>query len=209
MDDFRVLNRDGLRWPDEFVRHKVLDLLGDLALLGMPIEGHLVVERGGHALHQRFVRALLEHPSHWTVENQAPQPPPRGGRAARRAGARLGLRRALLVLEGLELSRQLGCGRGVGERDAHAARADLAGARVRVPVLPGHAAFDRVQRRAARQAEAQAERRAERERRLRLDEQAAAPSVVAYSQRGTPWAWKSTSSRTSRRRKRRWLGCGR
>jgi len=71
MDDFRVLNRDGLRWPDEFVRHKVLDLLGDLALLGMPIEGHLVVERGGHALHQRFVRALLEHPSHWTVETEA------------------------------------------------------------------------------------------------------------------------------------------
>jgi UDP-3-O-[3-hydroxymyristoyl] N-acetylglucosamine deacetylase len=73
MDDFRVLNRDGLRWPDEFVRHKVLDLLGDLALLGMPIEGHLVVERGGHALHQRFVRALLEHPTHWTVEAGSPR----------------------------------------------------------------------------------------------------------------------------------------
>jgi UDP-3-O-[3-hydroxymyristoyl] N-acetylglucosamine deacetylase len=79
MDDFRVLNRDGLRWPDEFVRHKVLDLLGDLALLGMPIEGHLVVERGGHALHQRFVRALLEHPSHWTVETASPST----GRVAR------------------------------------------------------------------------------------------------------------------------------
>jgi UDP-3-O-[3-hydroxymyristoyl] N-acetylglucosamine deacetylase len=72
MDDVRVLNCDGLRWPDEFVRHKVLDLLGDLALLGMPIEGHLVVERGGHALHQRFVRALLEHPSHWTIESEVP-----------------------------------------------------------------------------------------------------------------------------------------
>lgn len=71
MDDFRVLNRDGLRWADEFVRHKALDLVGDLALLGMPVEGHLVVERGGHALHQRFVRALLEHPSHWTIETEA------------------------------------------------------------------------------------------------------------------------------------------
>ena len=71
MDDFRVLNRDGLRWPDEFVRHKVLDLLGDLALVGMPIEGHLVVERGGHALHQRFVQALVEQPSHWTAEVEA------------------------------------------------------------------------------------------------------------------------------------------
>jgi UDP-3-O-[3-hydroxymyristoyl] N-acetylglucosamine deacetylase len=88
MDDFRVLNRDGLRWPDEFVRHKVLDLLGDLALLGMPIEGHLVVERGGHALHQRFVRALLESPTHWTVENESTGV----GRAARirnAAGARV------------------------------------------------------------------------------------------------------------------------
>jgi UDP-3-O-[3-hydroxymyristoyl] N-acetylglucosamine deacetylase len=72
MDDFRVLNRDGLRWPDEFVRHKLLDLLGDLALLGMPIRGHLTVERGGHALHQRFVRALLEHPTHWTVDADVP-----------------------------------------------------------------------------------------------------------------------------------------
>jgi len=68
MDDYRVLNRDGLRWPDEFVRHKVLDLLGDLALLGMPVEGHIVVERGGHALHQRFVHALLDHPDHWKIE---------------------------------------------------------------------------------------------------------------------------------------------
>ncbi len=81
MDEFRVLNRDGLRWPDEFVRHKVLDLLGDLALLGMPIEGHVVVERGGHALHQRFVRALIEQPGHWSVESEAPF-------ARRAAGAR-------------------------------------------------------------------------------------------------------------------------
>ena len=107
MDDFRVLNRDGLRWPDEFVRHKVLDLLGDLALLGMPIEGHLVVERGGHALHQRFVRALLEHPSHWTVETRR-RLARRVARASGRAGARIGLSRPpRLVLDGLlELSRQ-------------------------------------------------------------------------------------------------------
>ena len=72
MDEFRVLNRDGLRWSDEFVRHKALDLLGDLALLGLPLEGHVVVERGGHALHQRLVRALLEQPSHWTIESGLP-----------------------------------------------------------------------------------------------------------------------------------------
>ena len=73
MDDFRVLNRDGLRWSDEFVRHKALDLIGDLALLGIPLEGHVVVERGGHALHQRLVRALLDQPSHWTIESELPR----------------------------------------------------------------------------------------------------------------------------------------
>jgi UDP-3-O-[3-hydroxymyristoyl] N-acetylglucosamine deacetylase len=67
MDEFRVLNRDGLRWPDEFVRHKVLDLLGDLSLLGTALEGHIVVERGGHALHQRFVEALLQNRDHWEI----------------------------------------------------------------------------------------------------------------------------------------------
>jgi UDP-3-O-[3-hydroxymyristoyl] N-acetylglucosamine deacetylase len=54
----RVLNRGGLRFPDEFVRHKALDLIGDLALLGARVQGHVRVERGGHALHQRLVAAL-------------------------------------------------------------------------------------------------------------------------------------------------------
>ncbi|RIL05455.1 MAG: UDP-3-O-[3-hydroxymyristoyl] N-acetylglucosamine deacetylase [Proteobacteria bacterium] len=58
LDGSRVLNRDGLRFPDEFVRHKVLDLLGDLALLGVRVEGHVKVERGGHALHQKLVEKL-------------------------------------------------------------------------------------------------------------------------------------------------------
>jgi UDP-3-O-[3-hydroxymyristoyl] N-acetylglucosamine deacetylase len=58
LDAHRVLNRDGLRFPDEFVRHKVLDLLGDLALLGVRVEGHIRVERGGHALHQKLVAKL-------------------------------------------------------------------------------------------------------------------------------------------------------
>jgi UDP-3-O-[3-hydroxymyristoyl] N-acetylglucosamine deacetylase len=58
LDATRVLNRDGLRFPDEFVRHKVLDLLGDLALLGVRVEGHVRVERGGHSLHQKLVAKL-------------------------------------------------------------------------------------------------------------------------------------------------------
>ncbi len=62
LDESRVLNREGLRWPDEFVRHKVLDLLGDLALLGTTLEAHVEVERGGHALHQQLVAELLSRP---------------------------------------------------------------------------------------------------------------------------------------------------
>ena len=67
LDERRVLNPEGLRMPDEFVRHKVLDLLGDLALLGMPIQGHVKVERGGHALHQRLIAELLSDPSSYEI----------------------------------------------------------------------------------------------------------------------------------------------
>ncbi len=68
MDDHRVLNEDGLRWPDEFVRHKVLDLIGDLSLLGLPLAGHVTAVRGGHALHQALVEKILAHPEAWVVE---------------------------------------------------------------------------------------------------------------------------------------------
>ena len=70
-----VVNPEGLRWPDEFVRHKVLDLLGDLALLGMPVQGHVKAERGGHSLHQQLVSAILAEPDAWVVVD-----PERGGR---------------------------------------------------------------------------------------------------------------------------------
>ena len=68
MDDDRVLNDEGLRWPDEFVRHKVLDLIGDLALIGMPIEGRVTACRAGHALHQALVAKILATPEAWIVE---------------------------------------------------------------------------------------------------------------------------------------------
>jgi UDP-3-O-[3-hydroxymyristoyl] N-acetylglucosamine deacetylase len=64
----RILNREGLRFPDEFVRHKALDLVGDLGLLGMPLVGHIEVERGGHALHQQLVERILAMPEAWAVE---------------------------------------------------------------------------------------------------------------------------------------------
>jgi UDP-3-O-[3-hydroxymyristoyl] N-acetylglucosamine deacetylase len=62
LDETRVLNPEGLRWPDEYVRHKVVDLLGDLALLGAFLHARVEVEKGGHRLHHRLVRALLDEP---------------------------------------------------------------------------------------------------------------------------------------------------
>jgi UDP-3-O-[3-hydroxymyristoyl] N-acetylglucosamine deacetylase len=69
LDDTRVVNPQGLRWSDEFVRHKILDLCGDLALLGVPLVGHVKVERGGHSLHQRLVAAILERPECWVIDD--------------------------------------------------------------------------------------------------------------------------------------------
>lgn len=69
LDDNGVVNADGLRWPDEFVRHKVLDLYGDLAALGMPIQARIKVERGGHALHKKLVAAIVEHPEAWSIDD--------------------------------------------------------------------------------------------------------------------------------------------
>jgi len=74
LDEDRVLNRDGVRWTDEFVRHKALDLIGDLSLLGMGLEGHIVVERGGHALHQRLLAELLATPEAWELVGGADLP---------------------------------------------------------------------------------------------------------------------------------------
>ncbi|MEW5901489.1 MAG: UDP-3-O-acyl-N-acetylglucosamine deacetylase [Acidobacteriota bacterium] len=60
-----------LRYPDEFVRHKVLDLLGDLALFGHPLLGHFRADRAGHTVHLRAVRFLLENPDHWAFDESA------------------------------------------------------------------------------------------------------------------------------------------
>jgi UDP-3-O-[3-hydroxymyristoyl] N-acetylglucosamine deacetylase len=65
LDEAKILNGP-LRFPDEFVRHKVLDLIGDLALLGAPVSGRFEARRAGHALHLRVVRHLLDHPGAWT-----------------------------------------------------------------------------------------------------------------------------------------------
>ena len=56
-----------LRFPDEYVRHKVLDLIGDLALAGRRIEGHVVAERAGHAMHTALVSRLMKDRSAWEL----------------------------------------------------------------------------------------------------------------------------------------------
>lgn len=78
LDEERPLNPDGLRFEDEFVRHKLVDLLGDLALLGVAVQGHVRVERGGHALHHQLVRALLAESTACEIETRevAPRPWP-------------------------------------------------------------------------------------------------------------------------------------
>ena len=60
-----VLIEEGLRFDDEFVRHKVLDLIGDLALLGCPIQGHVIADRSGHSLHQGLMQAIVDSPDCW------------------------------------------------------------------------------------------------------------------------------------------------
>jgi UDP-3-O-[3-hydroxymyristoyl] N-acetylglucosamine deacetylase/3-hydroxyacyl-[acyl-carrier-protein] dehydratase len=55
-----IKSDEPLRWKDEFVRHKILDLVGDLSLLGMPIKGHVICVRGGHAVNVAFVKRLVE-----------------------------------------------------------------------------------------------------------------------------------------------------
>jgi UDP-3-O-[3-hydroxymyristoyl] N-acetylglucosamine deacetylase len=67
LDDTDVLNPGGLRFPEEFVRHKILDVLGDLALLGMPIIGRLEISRGSHDLHQQFVQHLIDQEHAWRL----------------------------------------------------------------------------------------------------------------------------------------------
>ena len=64
-----IVNESGLRFSNEFVRHKVLDLIGDFSLLGMSFIGHIVAERSGHALHTRLVQHILEQPDKWVLLN--------------------------------------------------------------------------------------------------------------------------------------------
>lgn len=77
VDDYRVLNEDGLRYDDEFVKHKVLDAIGDLYLLGRSLVGAFSGFKSGHALNNRLLRALMADESAWelvTFEDAAHAP---------------------------------------------------------------------------------------------------------------------------------------
>lgn len=78
MDDYKVLNAEGLRYDDEFVKHKLLDAIGDLYCVGKPLLASYSAFRSGHALNNKLLRELLAHTDAWDVvtfddENQAPE----------------------------------------------------------------------------------------------------------------------------------------
>lgn len=68
LDKTRVISGP-LRYPDEFVRHKILDFIGDLSLIGRPVTGHFIAKKAGHALHLRIVRFLLDNPDHFSTDS--------------------------------------------------------------------------------------------------------------------------------------------
>jgi UDP-3-O-[3-hydroxymyristoyl] N-acetylglucosamine deacetylase len=73
VDDYRVLNSDGLRYDDEFVKHKILDAMGDLYILGKPLLAAYSAFRSGHALNNKLLRELLNRTDAWetvTFDNE-------------------------------------------------------------------------------------------------------------------------------------------
>lgn len=77
VDEYRILNQDGLRYDDEFVRHKILDAIGDLYLLGYSLIGEYRAHKSGHALNNAVLRSLIAQPDSWemvTFEDEATAP---------------------------------------------------------------------------------------------------------------------------------------
>ena len=78
MDDYKVLNSEGLRYNDEFVKHKILDAMGDLYLLGKPLLAAYSAFRSGHAMNNKLLRELLAQPDAYELvpyddDNKAPK----------------------------------------------------------------------------------------------------------------------------------------
>ncbi len=78
LDEKGILNKNGLRFPDEFVRHKILDCIGDFSLLGMPVLGHVIVNKSGHSFNHAFLKKFFENKKSWETRiihdiNELPQ----------------------------------------------------------------------------------------------------------------------------------------
>lgn len=69
LDEYKILNDGGLRYSDEFVRHKILDAIGDLYMIGMPIIGKFTAYKSGHELNNKLLRLMLEEKNKWTIEH--------------------------------------------------------------------------------------------------------------------------------------------
>jgi UDP-3-O-[3-hydroxymyristoyl] N-acetylglucosamine deacetylase len=86
LDEFAVVNEDGLRFPDEFVRHKMLDFIGDMALLGLPLQGYFQIYCSGHAVNNAFLRMLHENRAYYLEEVELSIPAQHSEREAVPAG---------------------------------------------------------------------------------------------------------------------------
>jgi len=69
LDNEKILNKEGLRFPDEFVKHKILDAIGDLALVGHPIIGHFIAHKSGHNLNSLLLKELIKRRDCWAIED--------------------------------------------------------------------------------------------------------------------------------------------
>ena len=102
-----VVNQSGLRFPNEFVRHKILDLMGDVALLGFPFIGHIVAERSGHALHTKLVEQILAQRDKWVYPERRTIPSRFGDTSLAGSVAAGSLSRCVIPLADLSLYSRL------------------------------------------------------------------------------------------------------
>ncbi len=70
LNDKKIINKEGLRCPNEFVKHKILDAIGDLSLLGMPIIGHFIAYKSGHRLNTQLLQEVIARPQSWSLVDQ-------------------------------------------------------------------------------------------------------------------------------------------
>jgi UDP-3-O-[3-hydroxymyristoyl] N-acetylglucosamine deacetylase len=74
LGDDGIMNSSGLRFKDEFVRHKILDSIGDFSLIGFPIYGHILANKAGHSTNLKFIKKLISSPECWEIVSEAEQP---------------------------------------------------------------------------------------------------------------------------------------